>query len=92
MATKEERKAEMAYLSEPMNLSIIGVIERSPTTLSKVVSATGYPREEVACRLLDMKTMGFVSHSMELTNDIAEATFLLTPEACELLRKGAANS
>ncbi len=92
MATKEERKAEMAYLSEPMNLSIIGIIEHAPTALSQVVSATGFPREEVACRLLDMKTMGFVSHSMELTNDIAEATFLLTPEARELLRQGAANS
>ena len=92
MATKEERKAFMAYLSEPMDLSIIGVIEHSPMTLSRVVSATGYPREEVACRLLDMKTMGFVSHSMELTNDTAEATFCLTPKAREFLRQGSANS
>ena len=85
-------KAIMAYLSKPMDLAIIGVIENSPTALSQVISATGYPREEVSCRLLVMKTMGFVSHSMKLTNDTAEATFCLTPKAREFLRQGSANS
>lgn len=77
----------MAYLSMSVDLSIIDVIGTSPTALSQVVSATGYPREEVACRLLDMKTRGLLDHFIKMTNGNAEATFCLTPKADDLLRQ-----
>ena len=85
MATESEAVVQMVYLDRPISRAILGAIGKSRMALSQVVSTTGYPREEVATWLLDMKRNGLISHSIELPNDKAEAVFSLSPEARPLL-------
>lgn len=74
----------MVYLERPINRAILGAIGNSHMALSQLVSSTGYPREEVATWLLDMKRNGFISHFIELPNGKVEAVFSLSSKARSL--------
>ncbi len=85
MVGKRKDMAQGADLDRPISRDIFVAIGNSSMALSQVVSRTGYPREEVATWLLDMERNGFISHSIELPNDKAEAVFSLSPKALSLL-------
>ena len=80
-----ERRGGQLYVMD--SKGIYGAIGNSSMALSKVVSRTGYPREEVATWLLEMERNGLISHSIELPNDKAEAVFSLSPKARPLLHR-----
>jgi len=85
MTTENEDMAGMIYLNKPISSAILRAIGNFPLALSQVVSKSGYSREEVATWLLDMKTKGLISHSIELPNDKSEAVFSLSPKVRTLL-------
>ena len=87
MVTENEDMARWVYLDRPISRDIFGAIGNSSMALSKVVSRTGYPREEVATWLLEMERNGLISHSIELPNDKAEAVFSLSPKARSILHR-----